>query len=145
MWDEEERLKRLGSKAKFGDDDVEMKDEEEKKRIAKLCLLAGRKAKGSTSYDLAVSFLSMARSLIGRGSWDEEYKLNFDVVSELGECLYLNGTHDKAENCFHEVMQYARSRFEKLQILYVHSSLYLKEGNTKAIIKDMLYTFQAEI
>ena len=105
-------------------------EQEEKDAITKLCLMAGRKAKDSTSYDLAVKYLNMARSLLGRGSWISRYELNFAVFSELGECEYLNNNTVRAEEYFNEVLGYAKTRFEKLQVQYVHSSLYLKEGNT---------------
>ncbi|MFY0644547.1 MAG: AAA family ATPase [Bacteroidia bacterium] len=105
-------------------------EQDEKDAITELCLTAGRKAKDSTSYDLAVKYLNMAKNLLGRGSWISKYDLNFAVLSELGECEYLNNNSVKAEEYFHEVLSYAKTRFEKIKVQYVHSSLYLKEGNT---------------
>ncbi len=105
-------------------------EKKERLEITKLCLVAGVKAKDSTSYDLAVRFLNMAKDLLGKGSWHGEYELTFKVMSELGECEYLNNNSEKAESYFQEVLSHAKTRYEKLQIKYVHSSLYLKIGNT---------------
>ena len=107
-----------------------VKDLDEKSRIIELCLLAGRKAKDSTSYRLGIRFLNMAKSLLDYESWSKNYKVTFDILIELGECEYLNGNQRKAEHLFKEVLSYARTNYEKLKVYYLHSSLYLKQGNT---------------
>ncbi len=112
-----------------------IKTSEEKNRIIKLCLAAGRKAKDSTSYKLGIRFLVMAKGLLDYDSWSQDYKLTFDVLFELGECEYLNGNPKKAEQLFKEVLTYAKSNFEKLKVYYVHSSLYLKQGNTNESLR----------
>ena len=103
---------------------------EEKLRITELCLIAGRKAKDSTSYGLGVHFLTMAKNLLGNKSWAENYELTYNVLIELGECEYLNDNQENAELCFKEVLGYSKTSYEKLKVYYVHSSLYLKIGNT---------------
>lgn len=107
----------------------------ERIKIARLCLIAGQKAKESTSYDLAVRFLEMGKELIGSNGWAEQYELTFQIYSVLGECSYLNNSFDKAEKIFKEVLSYAKTNYEKLQIYYIHSSLYLKLGNTSESLR----------
>ena len=109
--------------------------EEEKKRIAELCLIAGRKAKDSTSYNLGVHFLTVAKNLLGYNSWIENYELTYNVLFELGECEYLNDNQSNAEQYFKEILGYSKTSFEKLKVYYVHSSLYLKNGNTKESLR----------
>jgi len=104
-------------------------DEEEKTRLIKLFLTAGLKAKDSTSYDVAVTYLSNAKTLLDTDSWNSNYEITFKVLSELGECEYLNNNHEKAEELFEEILKFARTNLEKLNIHYIHSSLYLKIGN----------------
>lgn len=108
---------------------------EEKKIIAEICLTAGRKAKDSTSYNLAVHYLEIAKNLLGSNSWSENYELTFNVFFELGECEYLNDHPEIAEKYFREVLGYSRTNFEKLKVYYVHSSLYLKIGNTSESLR----------
>ena len=109
--------------------------EEEKKRISELCLIAGRRAKDSTSYSLGVHFLVVAKNLLGEKSWIDNYELTFNVLFELGECEYLNDNPVIAEHYFKEVLGYSRTNFEKLRVYYVHSSLYLKIGNTSESLR----------
>ena len=112
-----------------------IENKEEKRRITELCLIAGRKAKDSTSYSLGVHFLTVAKILLGENSWIENYNLTFNVLFELGECEYLNDNLIIAEKYFKEVLGYSRTNFEKLRVYYVHSSLYLKIGNTSESLR----------
>ncbi|MEZ5103942.1 MAG: AAA family ATPase [Draconibacterium sp.] len=107
----------------------------EKDQIAELCLVAGKKAKDSTSYSLAASFLNVAKELLGENSWLNNYQLTYKVLFELGECEYLNNNSELAENYFKEVLAHSKTRFEKLQVYYLHSSLYLKMGNTNESLR----------
>ncbi len=107
-----------------------LSDSKEKEEVAELCLSAGKKAKDSTSYNLAVSFLNIAKNLLPKNSWKENYNLTYNVLLTLGECEYLNDNPDNAEKYFKKVLKAAKTRFEKLQVYYLHSSLYLKIGNT---------------
>ena len=110
-------------------------NQEEKERITELCLIAGRKAKDSTSYNLAVRLLVMAKNLIGDNSWIDNYKLTYNVLIELGECEYLNDNPEKAEKYFKEILGNSKTNFEKLKVYYIHSSLYLKIGNTSESLR----------
>ncbi len=107
----------------------------EKNKIPELCLVAGRKAKDSTSYNLGVNFLNMGKSFLGENSWDENYQLAYNVFFELGECEYLCGNHSKAEEYFKEILKRSKTRYDKLKVYYVHSSLYLKIGNTSESLR----------
>lgn len=112
-----------------------IKDKAEKLKITKLCLLAGRKAKGSNSYSLGVRFLNMGKNLLGNNSWTDHYKLTYNVLMELGECEYLNDNPSRAEVYFKELLNNSKTRFEKLKVYYIHSSLYLKIGNTSESLR----------
>ncbi|MBK8349881.1 MAG: AAA family ATPase [Saprospiraceae bacterium] len=105
-------------------------DPKERTELAGLFLLAGKKAKDSTSYDLAVKYLSLGVSILGKESWSNQYNLTFNLNLELGECENLNGANEKAEKLFVHTLEHANSRFDKLKTYYIQSSLYLKMGNT---------------
>ena len=105
-------------------------DSNEKVTVAELCLNAGRKAKDSNSYSLGVRFLTMGKNLLGDKSWNNQYTLTYNVLIELGECEYLNQNPDLAEACFRELLEHSVTRFEKLKVYYIHSSLYLTIGNS---------------
>ncbi|MGI9531566.1 adenylate/guanylate cyclase domain-containing protein [Lutimonas sp.] len=110
-------------------------NEQEKNRLIELCLVAGVKAKGSISYDLAVRFLEMGKTLLGTDSWSTNYEYTYNILKELGECEYLNHNTEKAEIQFKEVLAHSKTNFDKLKVYYIHSSLYLKIGNTQESLR----------
>ncbi len=110
-------------------------DEKEKEQIANLCLTAGKKAKDSTSYNLGVTFLNIAKELLGEDYWNNKYELSYNTLLTLGECEYLSDNPGQAEIYFEEVLKHSKTRFEKLQVYYLHSSLYLKIGNTSESLR----------
>ena len=112
-----------------------IKDPGEKENIVGLCLIAGRKAKESNSYQLGVRYLSMGEELLGRNPWMDNYQLTYNILIELGECEYLNHNPKKAEKYFKEILQYSQTNYEKLKVYYLHSSLYLKMGNTQESLR----------
>jgi len=107
-----------------------IEDNSEKIRITELCLTAGRKAKDSTSYALGVRFLGMGKVLLGAEGWADNYRRTYNTLLELGECEYLNNNPTRAEAYFREILTHSKSNFDKLKVYYLHSSLYLKIGNT---------------
>jgi predicted ATPase/class 3 adenylate cyclase len=110
-------------------------DKEEKLRLLELFLLAGQKAKDSTSYDLSVVYLTNALKLNKAFGWEKEYQLTYDIYLSLGESEFLNTNHDKALEYFDELLKYSKTKLEKLEIYYVQSSLYLKLSRTSESIE----------
>jgi histidine kinase len=110
-------------------------DEKEKERIAGLCLTAGKKAKDSTSYSLGVSFLNIARNLFGENNWNDNYDLTYNVLLSLGECEYLNDNLEKAEDYFKEILNHAKTRYDKLKVYALHTALYLKIGDSQKALE----------
>ncbi|MEO5581356.1 MAG: GAF domain-containing protein, partial [Saprospiraceae bacterium] len=109
-----------------------VKDPAEKRVVIELFLKAGEKAKDSTSYDVAIKYLTNAIELLPDQSWDSDYKLTFSIYSALSESESLNGKHARAEQLFDQMLKFAKTNLEKLKIYYIHSALYLKIGDTKS-------------
>jgi PAS domain S-box-containing protein len=71
---------------------------EERKRLAELNLIAGRRAKSSTAYVAALAYLRAGRALLGEEGWQEEYELIFAIESHMAECELLSADMASAEN-----------------------------------------------
>jgi histidine kinase len=112
-----------------------IENQEEKLKVAELCFIAGKKAKDSTSYNQGVNYLTVAKELLGDNPWSDHYELTYNVLKELGECEYLNDNPAQAEYHFKELLSNSKTRFEKLKVYYIHSSLYLKMGNTSESLR----------
>src|ERR1700726_4885336 len=66
-------------------------DRDEKAQVATINLRAGRKAKSSTAYASACTYLSTGMVLLGREGWMNRYALAFSLRLERAECEYLSG------------------------------------------------------
>src|SRR5262249_43973467 len=58
---------------------------EERARVAELNLIAGRRAKTSTAYASALSYLAAGRALLAEESWDHDYELVFALEYLMAE------------------------------------------------------------
>ena len=64
---------------------------DERARVAELNLLAGRRAKTSTAYASALSYLGAGRALLSEESWNNKYELIFAIEYLIAECEFLTG------------------------------------------------------
>ncbi|MBV8137759.1 MAG: histidine kinase, partial [Deltaproteobacteria bacterium] len=90
-------------------------DQDEKERVARLNLRAGRKAKASTAYVSACIYLSAGMKLIGSRCWDDpsQYDLAFAMWLERAECELLSGNFDEAERLICQLLRRGVSRIDK--------------------------------
>jgi predicted ATPase len=82
---------------------------EERERVAELNLIASRRAKVSTAYVSALSYLAAGRALLTEESWDNHYELIFSIEILVAECQLLAGNVVAAENRLSMLLQRARS------------------------------------
>jgi predicted ATPase/signal transduction histidine kinase len=70
---------------------------EEKKQVAELNLIAGKRAKTSTAYSSALSYFVAGEGFLTPGSWIEHYELAFGLALNVAECEFLTGNVSPAE------------------------------------------------
>ena len=88
-------------------------DPDEKEQVAELNLTAGRKAKASTAYASACTYLSAGMELVGSTVWKRRYQLAFSLWLERAECEYLGGNFEKAEELIAELLSRVGSKVDK--------------------------------
>ncbi|HEX3034638.1 MAG TPA: serine/threonine-protein kinase PknK, partial [Thermodesulfobacteriota bacterium] len=91
-------------------------EQEERIKLTELNLQAGQKAKSSTAYKPALSYLNIGLNLLSVDKWTSEYEPTFTLYRELAECEYLCGNFDKAEEYFDLLLSRAGTNLEKAQI-----------------------------
>jgi GAF domain-containing protein len=70
---------------------------EERDRVAELNLIAGKRAKTSTAYASALSYLTAGRALLTEDSWEQQYELTFSIEYHQAECELLTADLAAAE------------------------------------------------
>ncbi|MEH2482364.1 PAS domain S-box-containing protein [Nitrobacteraceae bacterium AZCC 2146] len=70
---------------------------DERDRVAELNLIAGKRAKTSTAYASALSYLAAGRALLTEDSWEQQYELTFSIEYHQAECELLTADLAAAE------------------------------------------------
>ena len=71
--------------------------QEERERVARFNLVAGKRAKTSTAYASALTYLVAGRALLAEDCWERHYPLTFAFEFHRAECELLTGDVEAAE------------------------------------------------
>ena len=88
----------------------------ERSQIAKLNLIAGRKAKAATAYESALEYLRFGLNLLGQDSWKTQYNLTFSIYEEAVETAYLQGDFEDMAQWANIALHQAKNNLEKVRI-----------------------------
>ncbi|HKW92541.1 MAG TPA: sigma 54-interacting transcriptional regulator [Methylomirabilota bacterium] len=105
-------------------------DPAERLALARLDLMAGRRAKSSTAYQAALGYFQTGLELLPDDAWDTEYELALGLHLGVAECEYLGGQFDQAERTYDRLLHGARTRVDKAHVYalkvqqYEHRSQY---------------------
>src|SRR6516165_11597486 len=108
---------------------------EERKRLAALNLIAGKRAKSSTAYASALLYLSAARASLTEQSWDEDYELIFSVECNAAECELLTADMASAENRLQMLAQCAKGSHDIAIVTRLRIALYTALGLTHRAVE----------
>ena len=91
-------------------------DADERLRLARLNLLAGRKARDSTAYELARQYLSVGVEFLPADSWQSCHELALDLHLTKAESEYLLGDFERADQGLDFVLDNATSLTSKCEV-----------------------------
>ncbi|HZX47538.1 MAG TPA: AAA family ATPase [Clostridia bacterium] len=97
-------------------------------RLAGYNLAAGRRAKASAAYDLAINCLEAGIKLLPEDAWNSCYRMCYDLHLELAQCKYLAGDTGAAEQLFNTILRQAESELEKTDVYGLKMELYAGTG-----------------
>ncbi|NES64458.1 MAG: serine/threonine-protein kinase PknK, partial [Okeania sp. SIO2D1] len=88
----------------------------QREELAKLNFLAGSKAKASTAYAGALSYIQVGIELLPDDCWQQHYELSFSLYKERAEVEYLNGNIEAAEMWIELILKNALTPMEKAEV-----------------------------
>ncbi len=91
----------------------------EKSHLCKLNLIAGRKAKASAVYELALKYLTTGIELLPPKSWQTDYDLTFALYESAAEAAYLNTDFEQMEKWAEIVLQQATNELDKITVFEI--------------------------
>ena len=109
-----------------------LSDKSEKEQLARLNLIAGRKAKFSSAYQPALLYITNGMKLFPPNSWEEDYHLTFSYHLEKGEIEYLNASWDEALSTFDEALEHIDSLLNRCKVNEYKMTLYLIKNDLES-------------
>ncbi|MCC3447850.1 MAG: AAA family ATPase [Microcoleus sp. PH2017_39_LGB_O_B] len=110
-------------------------DRTERDKIAKLNLLAGKKAKAATAYAAAVKYVCFGIELLAADSWETEYNLTRELYLEAAELNYLIGNFEQSQFLIHSALSQLQLAVEKAEFFDRLITLHTMLGEYEEAIK----------
>jgi len=108
-----------------------------------LNLIAGKRAKSSTAYASALSYLRAARALLTDKDWDEDYGLIFSIEYDTAECELLTADMVAAENRLSILAHRAKRAHDVAFVTRLRVTLYTIWVGAIAVSRYVLNTCEA--
>ncbi|HXO69942.1 MAG TPA: serine/threonine-protein kinase PknK, partial [Bradyrhizobium sp.] len=113
---------------------------DEREQFAELNLLAGRRAKATTAYASALTYLTAGEALLPEGSWERRHKLSFALALHRGECEFLTGALMEAEQRLAVLSSRATNTVERATVACLRADLYTAlDQSSRAIAVGLDY------
>jgi predicted ATPase len=94
----------------------ESQDPSERRRVADLNYRAGLKAKASSAYGPALTYLEKAIELLGDAIWQADPKTAIEIYTQATEAAYLNRDFDDTERFANIVLDHATQLIDQVKI-----------------------------
>jgi len=102
--------------------------QEERSELLALNCIAGRKAKESTAYGVAVNYFTVAKSLLPPDSWQQCYEKSLDVYFNLAEVKYLSGDFQSSLAIIETISSFARQQIERAEAFNLAILMFTLQG-----------------
>ena len=103
-------------------------DQAEKDRLARLNLIAGKKAKAATAYETAARQLRLGLELLREDSWETQYDLTFPLYAEAAAVEFLNINFKRAKMLSEEALKHAKTLLEKVKVYEIQMQFYTQQN-----------------
>src|SRR3981081_4013772 len=113
---------------------------DEREQFAELNLLAGRRAKATTAYASALTYLTAGEALLPEDSWERRHELTFALELHRGECEFLTGALAEAEQRLAALSSRAANTVERATVACLRADLYTAlDQSSRAIAVGLDY------
>jgi predicted ATPase/signal transduction histidine kinase/CheY-like chemotaxis protein len=126
--EQEEKIFDIVNQLNFGIELLE--SQKERDELAKLNLLAGKKAKAAAAYQAAFTYLTSGWELLPENKWQTQYDTTLALYAEAAEAAYLCGNFDEMERLVGVVLQQAKVLLDKVKVYELKIAAYIAQGKS---------------
>ncbi|MEG4508551.1 AAA family ATPase, partial [Microcoleus sp. F6_B4] len=112
--------------------------EVEREQLARLNLVAGKKAKAATAYAAALEYFNVGKELLTANSWENQYELTLALHTEAAEAAYLSGDFDRMERLASVVESCAKTLLDKVNVYEVQIEAYMAQNKLQEALNTGL-------
>ena len=124
----EEKIFDIVNHLNIGIESSELSLREEKDELARLNLIASKKAKASSANQLAFNYLQSGMRLLSSDSWTQQYNLTLSLYEESAEVAYLQANFNQMEKFVDVVTQQATNILDKVKVYEVTILAYIAQS-----------------
>lgn len=114
----------------------------ERLNLARLNLLAGRKAMSSTAYGAALEYLNQGIQLLPDDAWDSHYALTLELHHCRLDAAYLNSRFAELETWGELVLQHATSVLDRIKVYETRMMAFRSQGRFLEVVQTGLQVLQ---
>ncbi|MGB3640412.1 MAG: AAA family ATPase, partial [Rivularia sp. (in: cyanobacteria)] len=96
--------------------------------LAKLNLMAGKKAKIATAYEAAIKYFNISLYLLKINSWQSNYELTINIYLETAETEFLNSNFEKSNNLCNLILNKAKTVLEQVKVYIIQIQSYMAQN-----------------
>ena len=112
---------------------------DEREQLAELNLLAGQRAKATTAYASALTYLTAGAALLPEDSWERRHELTFALERHRAECEFLTFALSEAEQRLAALSTRAANTVERAAVACLRVDLYTILDQSRAIAVGLDY------
>jgi len=110
----------------------------ERDEIARLNLMAGKRAKASAAYESALDYLKVGHRLLGESSWERQYPLTLEIFVQAAETAYVCTFYEEMEKYTQVALQKADTLLDKVKVYETKLLAYLGQNKPQETIKTAI-------
>ncbi|MEH1883745.1 trifunctional serine/threonine-protein kinase/ATP-binding protein/sensor histidine kinase [Nostoc sp.] len=103
-------------------------------RLAQLNLLAGKKAKSSTAYQVAIEYLTAGIRLLRCDCWQSQYELALTLHELAADAAYLGGEYEQMEQLAQTAIQETKTPLDRVSIYETKIQAYTAKNDVLGAI-----------
>ena len=99
-----------------------MTNSKDREELARLNLVAGKKARNATAYNASKVYLQTGIALLTQNCWESQYQLTLNLYIAATESAYFNGEFEDMEQKAEQVLESAQTILDKVKIYEIKIS-----------------------